>query len=106
MKLNGVESPYLTPASARRAGIAIVHQWGDLVPTMTVEENIFLGSEIHGAFGMLNKNEMRRKAREVLNELGVDVDPGLHGERALAGPQADCRHLQSAGAAVRSSDRR
>ncbi len=77
VKLNGVESPYLTPASARRAGIAIVHQWGDLVPTMTVEENIFLGSEIHGAFGMLDKNEMRRKAREVLNELGVDVDPGL-----------------------------
>ncbi len=48
MKLNGAEVPYLTPTSARRAGIAIVHQWGDLVPTMTVEENIFLGSEIHG----------------------------------------------------------
>ena len=60
MKLNGVETPYLTPASARRAGIAIVHQWGDLVPTMTVEENIFLGSEMHGPFGTLNKREMRR----------------------------------------------
>jgi ABC-type sugar transport system ATPase subunit len=77
MKLNGAEVPYLTPTSARRAGIAIVHQWGDLVPTMTVEENIFLGSEIHGAFRTLNKSEMRRRAREVLNELGVDVDPGL-----------------------------
>jgi ribose transport system ATP-binding protein len=77
MKLNGVEVPYLTPASARRAGIAIVHQWGDLVPTMTVEENIFLGSEIHRAFRTLNKSEMRRRARDVLNELGVDVDPSL-----------------------------
>ena len=77
MKLNGAEVPYLTPTSARRAGIAIVHQWGDLVPTMTVEENIFLGNEIHGAFRTLNKSEMRRRAREVLNELGVDVDPSL-----------------------------
>jgi ribose transport system ATP-binding protein len=77
VKLNGVESQYLTPASARHAGIAIVHQWGDLVPTMTVEENIFLGSEIHGAFGMLDKTEMRRKAGEVLNDLGVNVDPSL-----------------------------
>ena len=77
VRLNGVETPYLTPASARRAEIAIVHQWGDLVPTMTAEENIFLGSEIHGAFRTLNKSEMRRRAREVLNELGVDVDPSL-----------------------------
>ena len=77
MKLNGAEVPYLTPTSARRAGIAIVHQWGDLVPTMTVEENIFLGNEIHGPFRTLNKSEMRRRAREVLNELGVDVDPSL-----------------------------
>ena len=77
MKLNGAEVPYLTPTSARRAGIAIVHQWGDLVPTMTVEENIFLGNEIQGAFRTLDKSEMRRRAREVLNELGVDVDPSL-----------------------------
>jgi ribose transport system ATP-binding protein len=75
MKLNGAEVPYLTPASARRAGIAIVHQWGDLVSTMTGEENISLGNEIHGAFRSLNKSEMRRRAREVLKELGVDIDP-------------------------------
>jgi ribose transport system ATP-binding protein len=77
VKLNGTETPYLTPASARRAGIAIVHQWGDLVPTMTVEENIFLGNEIHGAFGTLNKGVMRQRSRQVLNELGINVDPSL-----------------------------
>lgn len=75
IKLNGAEVPYLTPTSARHAGIAIVHQWGDLVPTMTVEENIFLGNEVHGSFRILNKSEMRRRARAVLNELGVDIDP-------------------------------
>ena len=77
MKLDGVEVPYLTPASARQAGIAIVHQWGDLVPTMTVEENIFLGNEIRGPFGALNKSEMRNKARATLRQLGVDVDTRL-----------------------------
>lgn len=77
MKLNGVEVPYLTPASARQAGIAIVHQWGDLVPAMTVEEGIFLGNEIRGAFNALNKPAMRRKASETLRQLGVDVDTQL-----------------------------
>jgi ribose transport system ATP-binding protein len=77
LKLNGVEVPYLTPTSARRAGIAIVHQWGDLVPTMTIEENIFLGNEIRRSLRTLDKSEMRRRAREVLNELGVDVDPNF-----------------------------
>lgn len=77
VKLNGVQVPYLTPASARRAGIAIVHQWGDLVPTMTVEENIFLGNEIHGHFRALNKSEMRRKAQTVLSDLGVEIDTRL-----------------------------
>jgi ABC-type sugar transport system ATPase subunit len=74
VKLNGSESSYLTPATARKAGIGIVHQWGDLVPTMTVEENIFLGNEIRGALGALDKAQMRRKAKAVLQELGVDVD--------------------------------
>jgi ABC-type sugar transport system ATPase subunit len=77
MKLNGVEVPSLTPASARRAGIAIVHQWGDLVPAMTIEENIFLGNEIRGPSRALNKSEMRRRARKVLADLGVEVDTGL-----------------------------
>lgn len=75
VKLRGVEVPYLTPATARQAGIGIVHQWGDLMPAMTVEENIFLGNEIHGRLGALDKGEMRRKAKSVLRELGVDVDP-------------------------------
>ncbi|HWA79573.1 MAG TPA: sugar ABC transporter ATP-binding protein [Acetobacteraceae bacterium] len=77
VKLNGAEVPYLTPASARRAGIAIVHQWGDLVPSMTVEENIFLGNEVRGRFRVLNKGEMRQRARTVLNDLGVEIDSGL-----------------------------
>jgi ABC-type sugar transport system ATPase subunit len=77
VKLNGVEVPYLTPTSARRAGIAIVHQWGDLVPSMTVEENIFLGNEIHGQFRTLNKSQMKRKAKTVLDDLGIDVDTRL-----------------------------
>jgi ribose transport system ATP-binding protein len=77
MKLNSVEVPYLTPVSAGQAGIAIVHQWGDLVPAMTVEENIFLGNEIRGAFYTLNKAAMRRKAGEILRQLGVDIDTRL-----------------------------
>ena len=74
LKVNGQEVPYLTPASAWQAGIAIVHQWGDLVRDMTVEENIFLGNEIRGPFRILKKAEMRRKAKSVLARLGIAID--------------------------------
>ena len=95
VKLNGAEVPYLTPTSARRAGIAIVHQWGDLVPAMTVEENIFLGNEIRGQFRVLNKSEIalpliEQKIEEVLRSRSVSscfndksVDPKRFVGRAM-----------------------
>ena len=75
--VNGAPVPKLTPGLARKMGIAIVHQWGDLVPTLTVEENIFLGNEIRGRNGILRKAEMRRTATTVLKELGAEVDPAM-----------------------------
>jgi len=66
--------PRLTPRRAREVGIAIVHQSGELAPNLTVLENIFLGSELHGPLRILNKRAMRKRAQEILNEFQVDID--------------------------------
>lgn len=59
---------------ARSLGISAVFQEFSLVPQMTVEENLFLGSEI-SKFGLLNKNSSHKQSSEILNRLGFDLRP-------------------------------
>jgi len=61
---------------AQTAGIAIIHQELNLIPYLSVTENIFLGREISTAWGMLDKKQMRYKTQELLNRLKLPVDPG------------------------------
>ncbi len=42
---------------------------------LTVEENLFMGKEIHGKFGICDKKAMQKKAQEALNTLGVNISP-------------------------------
>ncbi|WP_448811773.1 sugar ABC transporter ATP-binding protein [Agromyces bauzanensis] len=61
-----------TPAASRAAGIAVVHQEFNLVPHMTVLDNLFLGTEMNGA-GFLRLALQRRRAGEVATRMGVDL---------------------------------
>jgi len=62
-------------AAAQDAGIAIIHQELNLIPYLSITENIFLGSELLNAFGLLDKKRMQAKAEELLNTLCVTVHP-------------------------------
>src|SRR3954463_9492486 len=46
---------------AQVAGIAIIHQELNLIPYLSITENIFLGREITNAFGILDKKQMRKR---------------------------------------------
>jgi ribose transport system ATP-binding protein len=60
---------------AQAKGIAIIHQELNLVPYLSVTENIFLGCEMVTPFGLLDKKQMRIKAQQLLNRLKLDVSP-------------------------------
>ncbi|MCR4891230.1 MAG: sugar ABC transporter ATP-binding protein [Lachnospiraceae bacterium] len=62
----------LDPKSARAAGVAIIHQELNMCRHLSVAENMFLGREIKGSI-TLNNKEMKKIAREYLDELGVDI---------------------------------
>jgi ABC-type sugar transport system ATPase subunit len=67
-----------TPAQARRAEIALVHQELSLLPEFTVAENIFLGREPRGLLpGSVSFSRMKRAAENALGECGVAVEPTL-----------------------------
>ena len=60
---------------AQAKGIAIIHQELNLVPYLSVAENIFLGSELLTPLGLLDKRGMRARTRQLLNRLRLEVDP-------------------------------
>jgi ribose transport system ATP-binding protein len=64
---------------ARMLGISAVFQEFSLVPTLSVEENIFLGAELTSR-GLLNKRVLHRQAKQILTELGFPLRPeqGVH----------------------------
>jgi ribose transport system ATP-binding protein len=66
---------FTSPRQAQVAGIATIHQELNQVSQLSVAENIFLGSEIQRAGGLLNLPEMNRQARALLAKLHLDIDP-------------------------------
>lgn len=59
--------------TAEALGIATIHQELNLVPTMTVAENVMLGRTPR-KWGMVNFKHLRRQAQAALDLIGVDVD--------------------------------
>ena len=55
-------------------GIAVIYQEFNLVPSLTVAENIFLGIE-KTVLGFVRRSEERERVRELLDRIGVDIDP-------------------------------
>lgn len=73
--LNGAEQNFTGPKDAQQAGIAIIHQELNLVPELSVADNIFLGRELVNKFGMLDQAQMRKKTAAILQRLRLNVKP-------------------------------
>ena len=55
-------------------GISMIHQELSPVPDMTVAENIYLGREPLGKFGLINKRKMISDTRKLLKQLDITLD--------------------------------
>jgi ribose transport system ATP-binding protein len=60
------------PKDAQGKGIAIIHQELNLIPHLTIGENIFLGREPKTAFGNINWSKLYRECDELLKKLNVN----------------------------------
>jgi ribose transport system ATP-binding protein len=74
--VNGEPVEHLTPERARERGIGAVYQEPSLVPALTVLENVFLGRELRGRGGALQRKEMARQADEALDRVGAHIRLG------------------------------
>lgn len=73
--LNGEKIDFDTPRDAQEKGIAIIHQELNLIPELTIGENIFLGREPLSNLRKINWTKLYKEASELLKTLNIDEDP-------------------------------
>ena len=73
LTLDGKTVEILDAQKAKICGIAMVPQEFNLVDSLNVFENIFLGNEIKKSNGLLDKGKMRAKSKELLDRLETDI---------------------------------
>ncbi|MGR5446889.1 ribose ABC transporter ATP-binding protein RbsA [Vibrio jasicida] len=68
------------PRDSQEAGISIIHQELNLIPELTIAENIYLGREFTGAMGRIQWGKMYEEADKLLQRLNVK-----HSSKTLLG---------------------
>jgi ribose transport system ATP-binding protein len=70
----GTPRRFNSPHDAQKAGIGVLHQEMNLLPALSVAENVFLGSEPqqHG-FPVIDWKQMHQKTGELLARLGLNL---------------------------------
>ncbi|HVT83428.1 MAG TPA: sugar ABC transporter ATP-binding protein [Phycisphaerae bacterium] len=71
--LNGEPFRATSPMDAQRKGISTVYQEVNLIPELSVAENLFIAREPR-RLGMINWSAIRAKSRIALERLGLDLD--------------------------------
>ena len=72
--IDGQRFTKLNPTQAKEAGIGVVYQELNLVPSLSIMENIFLGDHVGGGRLGPNFREMRKRSEEIMVDLGVKID--------------------------------
>jgi len=70
----GNEMKFKDIKESEKAGIAIIHQELTMIPELSITENIFLGNEIV-KFGFIDWETSRKHAVELLDRIGLNIDP-------------------------------
>jgi ABC-type sugar transport system ATPase subunit len=78
IRMGGREVRIDSPQTARKLGIAMIHQELSPIPAMTIAENIFLGREPTYPFGFfLDDRRLTRRAGDLLRQFEVPLDPDM-----------------------------
>gem|GEM_PF-63005 len=75
IEFDGEQMHDISVKRTEQAGIAFVHQELNLFNDLKVYENIFLRKELLTKLGTLDKRAMLEQTRQLMSDLGVDIDP-------------------------------
>jgi ribose transport system ATP-binding protein len=73
-RLNGEPLEVSSPKHALETGISIIHQEFNLMPHLTVAQNLFIGREPRRGRMMLNERALNRRATRLVERLGLPLN--------------------------------
>jgi inositol transport system ATP-binding protein len=77
IRLRGQPIVLKSPLDALNQGIAMIHQELNLMPYMTVAENVWITREPKNWLGLVDHAELNRKTAELFKDLNIDIDPAI-----------------------------
>ncbi len=75
LSFNGDAANWSSPHQATAAGIHVIYQELIQFPDMTVAQNIFVNVQPRNKLGLIDSKQMRKRTKQILAELGADIDP-------------------------------
>jgi len=98
--LDSKETEINTPIAAQKKGIALIHQEPQSFSHLSVAENIFMGHMDGKNFSIVKWSSINNKSKEILNSIGLDIDP----KKIMEGLSiADQQMIEIAGALSKNS---
>ena len=70
----GEEVSFSEPRESQAAGISTIYQEINLIPLLSVAQNVFLGREPRNRLGLIDRDRMNREAAEILERYGIRAD--------------------------------
>jgi len=86
ISIEGQPARITDPHASQTAGISIIYQEFNLIPALTVRENIFLGRE-NAKFGFVRKSDEYEHSRRLFQRIGLDMDPNARCEELTVAQQ-------------------
>ena len=72
IEINGNTFEHMTPLVARENGVEVIYQEYNLIPGLSVAENVCLGSQMHG---IVDKKQQIAKTQEIFDRYNIHLDP-------------------------------
>lgn len=73
IRIEGEEIHFSGPTASQNAGVAVIYQELNLIPGLTVRENLFLGRDKANAFGFIRRNDEAEHAKRIFDRIGVQL---------------------------------
>ena len=73
--VDGKPTAFHSPHDAQAAGISVIYQERQMMPSLSVMENLFAGALPKGKLGLVDKKVLYSEALKIIKEFGLDIDP-------------------------------
>ncbi len=71
--IDGEEVHFANPIDAIRKGVSVIYQELQLVPSLTVMENIYIGDLPSGKLGIVNFKDVKKDAQKLIDSFGLPI---------------------------------